>query len=62
LDATHWRNNEAKSDDFPTFAYTTAAKKPLNKIENETKLRVRCTFSKSSLNDLKSVYPEIQVV
>jgi 5-methylcytosine-specific restriction endonuclease McrA len=59
LDALHWRNNEAKGNSFPTFSYTTAAKKPLIKAENETKLRVRLTFSKTTLDSLAGLYPDI---
>ncbi|HEX7868577.1 MAG TPA: HNH endonuclease [Chryseobacterium sp.] len=59
LEALHWENNEAKKDSFPTFAYTTAAKKPIIKAENECKPRVRLTFSTHTLNSLSKLYPQI---
>ncbi len=59
LDALHWHNNEAKGNSFPTFSYTTAAKKPLIKPENESKLRIRLSFSESTLQSLSNLYPHI---
>ncbi|GAB2806106.1 HNH endonuclease [Ferruginibacter profundus] len=59
LEALHWKNNEAKGDSFPTFDYTTSAKKPITKAENESKPRVRLTFSTDTLGSLSKLYPQI---
>ncbi len=53
----HWRNNKLKADDFPTFSYDTARTLENDAFRNESKHRMRPTFSNEVLSKLRSLYP-----
>lgn len=59
LQILHWRNNELKADDFPTFGWDTSFKKESETISNISKLRPKLTFKASFVESLSDLYPNI---
>jgi hypothetical protein len=59
LQLLHWRNNELKADDFPTFSWDTTFNRDNDAIENISKPRPRLTFKGDFVKSLSDLYPTI---
>ncbi|MEY5049181.1 MAG: hypothetical protein RLZZ175_2540 [Bacteroidota bacterium] len=59
LQLLHWKNNELKGDDFPTFSWDTSINLDGDRITNDSKLRIRATFTGSFVDSLSDIYPNI---
>jgi HNH endonuclease len=59
LQLLHWKNNELKSDDFPTYNWNTSFNRDSDSIENISLLRPRITFRANFIESLADLYPEI---
>jgi hypothetical protein len=59
LQLLHWKNNELKSNDFPTFSWSVKFDRYSDEIKNIDKPRPRFTYSASFIESLSDLYPEI---
>jgi hypothetical protein len=59
LQLLHWRNNELKADDFPTYSWDTSANRESDGIQNISMPRVRLTFRGDFVESLADLYPSI---
>lgn len=59
LDPSHWKNNQAKGDDFPSY-FVAIGVRNNETFENEVYDRLRPTFTPSMIARLLEVYPNNQ--